>query len=185
MRFPTLILALGASVLIATGCARDKEPAQNAVTTAETALAQIRPQAQQFAPEHLQTVEAELATMKENLAREKYRAVLDDAKTFNADVNALNDAVVSKQTQIAAATHEWEQLSEEVPQSLQAIEAQIGNMKGKKAESAKTELESMKAMWQEAAAAFTAGDAASATDKGRAVQAKAKEVREQLGMTPA
>ena len=45
MRFPTVILALGASVLIATGCARDREPAQNAVTAAETALNQVRPQA--------------------------------------------------------------------------------------------------------------------------------------------
>lgn len=185
MRIPALILALGASALIAAGCARDKEPAQNAVASAETALNQVRPQAQQFAPEHLKDVEGELATMKENLAREKYRAVLDGAKAFNADVTALNDAVVAKQTQVAAANREWEELAASVPKDLQAIELQIGNMKGKKAESAKTELEGMKATWQEATAAFTAGDPATATDKARAVQAKAKEVREQLGMTPA
>ena len=88
-------------------------------------------------------------------------------------------------TQVAAANREWEELVASVPKNLQAIELQIGNMKGKKAESAKTELDSMKAMWQEAAAAFTAGDAAAATDKGRAVQEKAKAAREQLGMTPA
>src|SRR5262245_40132882 len=111
MKIPVLILALGTSTLIAAGCARDKEPAQHAVAAAEIALTQVRPQAQQFAPEHLQTVEGELDTMKKNLAAEEYRAVLEQSKTFNADVIALNDAVVSKQTQIAAATHEWEQLS--------------------------------------------------------------------------
>ena len=185
MRISALMLGLGAGVLIATGCARDKEPAEKAVAAAETALTQVRPQAQQYAPEHLQTVEGELDAMKKNLANEEYRAVLDGSKNFNADVVALNDAVVAKQTQVAAANREWEELAASVPKNLQAIELQIGNMKGKKAESAKTELEGMKATWQEATAAFTAGDPATATDKARAVQAKAKEVREQLGMTPA
>lgn len=184
MRF-AFLLAVCASALIATGCSRDKEPAQQAVASAETALNQVRPQAQQYAPEQLQTLETELDTMKKNLENQEYKAVLRDSKTFNADVVALNDAVVAKQTQLAAATHEWEQLSQDVPKNLQAIEAQVGNMKGKKAQDAKAQLESLKTMWQEATAAFSAGDPAAAADKARNVQARAREVREQLGMTPA
>ena len=138
MRF-AFPLAVCASALIATGCSRDKEPAQQAVASAETALNQVRPQAQQYAPEHLQTVETELDTMKKNLENQEYKAVLRDSKTFNADVVALNDAVVAKQTQLAAATHEWEQLSQDVPKNLQAIEAHVGNMKGKKAQDARAQ----------------------------------------------
>jgi hypothetical protein len=42
----------------------------------------------------------------------------------------------------------------------------------------------MKATWQEAAAAFGAGKPMEAADKGRVVQVKAREVSEQLGISP-
>ena len=96
---------------------------------------------------------------------------------------ALNDVIIAKQTQLAAATHEWEELSLEVPKIVQAIENQVGNLKGSKREAAKAELETMKSLWAEASAAFDAGDPTVAADKGRMVQAKAKQVSEQLGMT--
>ena len=96
----------------------------------------------------------------------------------------LNDAIVAKQTQLAAATHEWEDLSEEVPKMVQAIEDQVGNLSGSKRDAAKIELDSMKSLWAEASAAFDAGGSHRAADKGRLVQAKAKEVSAQLGMSP-
>ena len=49
-------------------------------------------------------------------------------------------------------------------------------------EAAKTDLETMKTTWAEATAAASAGHTAEATDKGRIVQAKAEELKNQLGM---
>jgi len=184
MRIPALILALCASALLATGCARNEEPAKQAVVSAETALNQVRPKAAQYLPDELHAIDAKLAELKAKLAKEEYKAVLAESKDFNAEVVALNDAVVAKQTQLAAATHEWEQLSEDVPKIVQAIESQVDNLKGSKRETAKADLESMKTMWAEASAAFDAGNPTMAADKGRLVQAKAKEVSEQLGVSP-
>jgi len=184
MRIQALILALGAIALLATGCARNEEPAKQAVISSETALNQVRPKAAQYLPEELQTVDAKLAELKAKLAKEEYKAVISESKDFNAEVIALNDAVVAKQTQLAAATHEWEQLSEEVPKIVQAIEGQVNNLQGTRRETAKAELASMKSLWDEASAAFDAGNPTMAADKGRLVQAKAKEVSVQLGMSP-
>lgn len=183
MRISALLLALCASVLVAAGCARDEEPARQAVASAETALNEVRAEAAQFAPEQLQSAEGKLAELKADFAKEEYKEVLAESKTFNAEVIALNDVIIAKQTQLAAATHEWEELSLEVPKIVQAIENQVGNLKGTKREAAKAELETMKSLWAEASAAFDAGDPTVAADKGRMVQAKAKEVSEQLGMT--
>ena len=184
MRIPALILALGASALLAVGCARNEEPAKQAVDSAETALNQVRPEAAKVVPEQLQAADDKLAALKIGLAKEHYKEVLAEAKKFNAEVVTLHDTVVAKQTQLAAATHEWEDLNEEVPKMVQAIESQVGNLKGSKRDAAKAELDSMKSLWAEANAAFDAGDPTVAADKGRLVQAKAKQVTQQLGMSP-
>jgi len=184
MRIHALILALGASALLTAGCASNEEPAKQAVASAETALNQVRPQAAKLVPEQLQAADDKLAALKIGLAKEHYKEVLAEAKQLNGEVVTLNDAVVAKQTQLAAATHEWEDLNEEVPKMVQAIESQVGNLSGSKRDAAKLELDSMKSQWAEASAAFDAGDPTVAADKGRLVQAKAKEVSAQLGMSP-
>jgi hypothetical protein len=48
-------------------------------------------------------------------------------------------------------------------------------------ETAKTELEGMKTTWAAATAAFGAGQANDAADKGRTVKAKGEELLKQLG----
>jgi hypothetical protein len=68
---------------------------------------------------------------------------------------------------------------------VKAIEVRVGSLSGPKQQAAKVELETMKATWQEAAAAFSAGKPLEAADKARVVQVKAKEVSEQLGISPA
>ena len=184
MRNLKILAAITASTLVFVGCANKEEPAKQIVAGAEANLAQVREDASIYAPEQLADAEGKLAAAKDNITWEKYQNVLDHAPELNASVVAVKEAVVSKQTQVAAATHEWEQLNAEVPKMVQAIEAQIANLpKAKRAEPA-AELEAMKAMWAEATAAFTQGDPTQAADKGRTVQAKAKEVSEKLGMSP-
>ena len=110
--------------------------------------------------------------------------MLDQAPALNASVVAVKEAVVSKQTQLAAATHEWEELNAEVPKMVEALEAQVSNLPKAKREATKVELEAMKAAWAEATAAFSAGDPTQAADKGRQVQAKGKELFAAVGDEP-
>jgi len=193
MRNSAFILALGVSTLLGVGCASKEQPATQAVASAEAALNDVRPDAARYVPDQLQAEDAKLAALKQDLAKKDYDAVLTKAPKFREEVAALEDSAVSRQTQLAAATREWQELNEEVPKLVEAIQSRVDNLKGvrlpkdvKKAafEAAKADLETMKTQWAEATAAANAGNTTEATDKGRLVQAKGKEVREKLAMNP-
>jgi hypothetical protein len=188
-----MFMALGATALLAAGCASKEEPAQTAVEAAEAALNEVRPDAAKYVPDQLHATEAHLTAIKNDFAQKKYREVILAVPRFKEEAHALEDAAVAKQTQVAAATREWTELSAEVPKNLEAIEQRVANLKGAKLpkemskesfETAKSTLEEIKSTWAEANAAATAGNPTEAADKGRVVQQKAKEVSEQLGMSP-
>ncbi len=192
MRLSHVLMTVVATALVSAGCAGKKEPATNAVQSAETALAEIRMDAVKYAPTELQTAEASLAAQKQRLANEKYQDVIEAQPKFAAEVSSLREIVISKQTQLAAATLEWQRLSKEVPSMIMSIENQVAALTGKRLpqdvtkdefESAKQSLATMKSTWAEATAAFDAGNAAEAADKGRVVEAKGDEIGAQLGMS--
>ena len=194
MRTSNALMGLAASALLITGCANNEEPARQALAAAEASLSEVRVDAAKYAPEELQSADSRLARVKEDLAKEEYKDVLGGATQLSKETAALKEVVVSKQTQAVAATHEWEALSEEVPKMVKAIEFRVGSLSGTKLpqevnkesfEAAKAALQSMKALWAEASAAFDAGNTILAADKARQVQAKGEQVFDQLAMSPA
>ena len=193
MRIPALVI-LSSAALLAFGCASKEEPAKQAVASVDTALNDVRPNAQKYAPDQLKAAEASFANLKRDLSNEKYKTVLLHAQDVNKEVGALKEIVVGKQTQDAAATREWEELRGEVPQLVQAIQTRVNNLSGTRLpqdvkkesfEAARNELAQLKSQWTAAAAAYDAGNATQAADMGRAVQARAKEISVQLGISPA
>ena len=56
--------------------------------------------------------------------------MLGGATQLTKEAATLKEVVVSKQTQAAAATHEWEALSEEVPKMVKAIESRVDTLSG-------------------------------------------------------
>jgi hypothetical protein len=191
MRISQFFLPLAAALLI-TACG-NKEPATNAVTQAEAALSGIRDDAAKHAPVELKAAETTLAKMKADLADEDYRAVVAGVPPFNAQIKTLQETLVTNQTLAAAAQNEWDTLNAEVPKTVEAIQVRVDALTGSRLpkeitketfETAKTELETMKATWAEATAAATAGDTQVAADKGRTVQAKGEELKNQLGLNP-
>jgi predicted nucleic acid-binding Zn-ribbon protein len=193
MRIPQMFLALAATSMLMAGCTSQKDPAEQAVAQGEAALNDIRADAQKFAPEQLKAPEATLARFKEAIAEEKYGTVLEGIPQFNAEMKALRETVTVEQTAIAAATTEWESLNAEVPKTVEEIENRMKNLtasrlpkevKKEDYEAAKANLEPLKAQWAEATAAFQAGDALAAADKGRQVKQLADEMKTQLAMNP-
>jgi len=193
MRHSGIWLPLAAALLI-TACANKEEPAKQVVAGAETSIAEVREDATIYAPAELKAAEDKLAAAKENITWEKYQDVLDQGPELKASVTTLKDTVISKKTQVAAATHEWTTLTEEVPKVVQALESRVDalskvrklppEVKKETFEAAKTELETLKTTWAQAGAAFNAGQATEAADKGRAVKARAEELLQQLGLSP-
>jgi hypothetical protein len=193
MRISQAFFPLIAATLLVTGCG-DKDPANSAVTQAEASLETVRPDAGKFAAAELQAADATLASMKANLAKGDYGAVVADVPKFNTEMRSLKEAVISKQTLAVADQREWEMLSKEVPPTVEAIQAQVEKLsQGKLPKeisketfaSAKTDLESVKTTWTEATAAASSGNTTEAASKGRTALAKAEELKTQLGMKAA
>lgn len=190
MRFAVVMLAIGA---LLAGCASKEEPARRVVAAAEATLNQVRPQAEKLVPDELQAADSSVAAARDDLANRKYQDVLSAAPKLDEQLQMLKDAVVARQTQNAAATHEWEDLKQEVPKLVDAIQSRVNSLAGSRLpkdvskesfESAKSTLGEMKTQWAEANAAFDAGNATEAADKGRNVQAQGKEISQRLGISP-
>ena len=194
MKFTNLLMALTASAMLMTGCMSQKDPAANAVTQAEAAVAELRVDGAKFAPDELKTTEATLAKMKANLAKQDYKDVVADVPQFNKEVATLKETLVGRQTQVIAATREWESLNAEVPKAVEEIQVRVDSLASSpklpkevdkhEFEAAKASLETMKTDWAAATAAFSEGNATEAADKARSVQGKVDEVKDQLAMNP-
>ena len=189
MKVYKALLPLAAAMTIV-GCG-NRGTAQNVIGQAEGALNQAKEEAVIKAPEELKAAETTLAHMKQNFDSRDYKVVVADVPQFNAQMKTLKEAVTSKQTVEAAAAVEWSSLNEEVPKAVEAIQARVDSLKPaalpkditkEELDVAKTDLETMKTTWAEAAAAASAGHTTEAADKGRTVLAKAEELKNSLGM---
>ena len=189
-------LAVVASGLVLAACAGQKEPATRAVADIETAVASMRDDASKYAPTELQQVEAGLASLKDSLAKEDYKAVVDGAPAVSSQVASLQQVVSAKrdeaQAAMAAASDEWRALSAEVPSMVAAIESRVDvlgqskrlpkNVTKEAFESAKTGLESMKTAWTDATAAFGSGDPVRAVELGKSAKETGAATLTALGM---
>ena len=194
MKLTNVLMTLTASALLMTGCTSQKDPAENAVTQAEAAMTDLRVDAAKFAPEELKTTETTLAKMKDDLAKQDYKHVVAGVPQFNKEISTLKEVLVGRQTQIIAATREWETLNAEVPKAVEEIQVRVDSLASSpklpkevdkhEFETAKASLETMKNDWAAATAAFSEGNATEAADKARSVQGKVEETKEQLAMNP-
>lgn len=187
-----------ATALLVVGCASQKEPAMKLVADAQSALDAIRDDAARYVPADLQSVEASVASLKDNVAKGDYKAVLAGAPAVMSAIDSLKAAVAARKSEAEAAAAEaateWRSLSVDVPKMVEAIQSRVDilgksrklpkNLSQEAFDSAKSGLESMKSLWAEASGAFTSGDAVNAVDKARAVKAKGEEVLKLLGMSP-
>ena len=185
-----------AVALLAVGCANQKEPAEKALAQIDSSIAAVRDDAARYAADELQSVEASLSSLKEKLGKGEYKAVLAEAPNVDAAVNSLKETVATRKAEaeaaLAAATTEWNALSADVPKMVDAIQSRVDilskssklpkNVSQDAFNAAKSGLESMKATWGEASAAFAAGDATTAVAKANSVKQQGNEVLQQLGM---
>jgi hypothetical protein len=192
MKFQKALLPLAVAMAIA-GCG-SRGTAQNVIAQSEAAVDGVRDTASTHAPEQLKAAEATVAEMNANFKEHEYKEVIADVPKINEQIVAINNAVAQGQTAATAATSEWTTLNTEVPKSVELIQARVDSLKPGKLpkdvtkqelETAKADLVTLKASWAEATTVAQTGDAVAATEKGRAVQAKAEELKSSLGITEA
>jgi hypothetical protein len=193
MHFAKVLLAVAATALLVTGCARQKDEATKALTAIETSVSSLEAEGAKYAPVAYDGVKSTLATLKDSLAKEDYKTVLAGTPELTKAVDSLKTAIASGKEQFDAATTEWTALSNDVPQMVAAIQSRVDilssakklpkNVSQEAFDTAKSGLDWMKTTWTEASAAATDGKPGEAAEKARAVKAKGAEVLAALGMS--
>jgi len=185
-----LVPLLAATAMFA--CCESRSSAQVIIAQADASMEKVRPDAQVSTPEQLKPVEATLAHMKQNFDQHEYKAVKQELPQLNSQYAALVQAVQAKQAENAAIIQEWSTLNNEVPETMAAVQERVDSLKPEKLpkgvtpeelETAKKELVTAKATWDEATHAANQGKPAEARDKARVVQAKMEELKNSLEMT--
>jgi chromosome segregation ATPase len=190
MKLYKVLLPLAAATIMA-ACGRS--PAQSVLTQADGAIAKVKDEAATSAPHELKAAQETYAHMKQNFDDKEYKAVTAEVPKFNEQMKALDAAIQANQDKVQLAVQEWQKLNVQVPKAVEEIEARVASLKPGKLpkdvtkeelETAKTDLQTMKSTWAEAAALAQNANPIEATEKGRTVQAKAEELKSSLGMNP-
>ncbi len=184
--------ALAALVAVAAGCSQ-KDPAAEAIDAAEGALQAVYEDAQKYVPERYAEVKAELATARKAFDEERYADAIAAVKDVPAHAEELAKlSVEAKQKSLAEMNAEWTRLSGSLPGLVSSVEtrlAELGKMrklpKGMDKpllEEANAAFGSAKGAWDEAGAAFGAGDLEAAVQKARDVETMTQDLMARLGM---
>jgi hypothetical protein len=189
------LLAATMAVLLV-GCANNKGPAQQAIAGAEAALAAVRDAAQKYAPDQLQSVDAQLAQLKDQFNRGDYKSVMANIPALNSAISTLKDSASAKQAEaeqaMAKAKDAWGGVSSDLPKMVSAIQSRVDILskshhlpKGVTKESldqAKSGLDSMKSAWSDAQSAASGGDYTTAMSKAQAAKDQGEQIMHSLGM---
>jgi hypothetical protein len=190
------LVASVATVLVF-GCASQKQPAEQAVANIDATLGAVHDAAAKYAPDGLQSIEAQIATLKGDLSRGEYKAVLAAAPAVSTALAHLQQTAIAKQeeadTKLAKTKQQWRTMSADVPKMVTAIQSRVDELSKSRRlpkgvskasfESAKAGLASLNSTWTEATSAEANEDYAGAVAKGQATKDKATEIMHELGMT--
>lgn len=188
----TRIAALAALLAVAAGCSQ-KDPAQEAITAAENALAAVYEDAQKYLPERYAEVKADLEKARAAFDEERYADAIAAVKDVPARAETLaNDVVEARQKKLAELNADWVRLSGSLPGLMSGIGsklAELGKMRRlpqgmdrQLLDEANAAYGSAQSAWDEAGLAFNAGDLEGAVGKARDVEAMAQDLMTRLGM---
>ena len=186
--------AIVACVLLVAGlgaCATDKAPADAAIKAAEQAIQAVADDAGKYVPAQLKESQDALAAAKDKFTKGEYKEALAAATELGNKVKNLATAAAAKKEELTKA---WNDLAASLPQTVASIQAKIeelgkakklpkGMDKAKLAQ-AQEGLAGITKAWDEASAAFTAGNLGEALGRASNLKEKGAEVMALLGMSP-
>jgi hypothetical protein len=188
----TRMAAVAALFAAMAGCSQ-KDPAQEAITAAENALAAVYEDAQKYLPDRYAEVKAELEKARAAFNEERYTDAIAAVKDVPARAEALaRDVVEAKQKALSELNADWVRLSGSMPGLIAGIGTrleELGKMRRlpqgmdkQLLEEAKAAYGSAQSAWDEAGQAFNSGEFEAAVGKARDVEAIAQDLVTRLGM---
>jgi hypothetical protein len=186
-----LAAVLAGFVILA--CSPMKEPAEAALADANAALQKVAPDGVKYAPAEYATVSEQVATMKAAFDRQDYQTVLNMVSRVAPNLKLLAGTINNKKSEaVIALKEQWATMSRDVPKSIAAVEARIGELgkarklpKGVSKDAlagAGAAVDAAKQAWSESQKARTSGHVEDAVAKGKAAAATLSELTTSLGM---
>lgn len=189
------LAGLALAVALTGGCSQ-KGSAQTAVEAAEDALMAVHEEAQKYIPGQYAELKAELDAARAYVNEEQYLRAIDEVKDIPAKARALAAAATAAREALAAEIAvEWTRLRDELPGRLAGLEGRLEELgKARRLPDGLTR-EALpritagagiaRAAWDEAAAAYEAGNLEGAVARAMESDNLAAELMAELGMTPA
>lgn len=187
--FVSIVAMLFISVLFM-ACADEKGPAELAMKAAEQAVAATKAEAEKLVPDQVAALESALASAKDKLAKGEFKEALSEAQGL---VGKAKDVLAAAQAKKDELTQKWTELSQGLPQMLEAIQGKVDDLSklkklpkaitAEKLAEAKSGLEAVKADLAKAQESFTSGNIEEAIAVATAVKEKAAKAMESLGIT--
>jgi len=187
--FVSIVAMLFISVLFM-ACADEKGPAELAMKAAEQAVAATKAEAEKLVPDQVAALESALASAKDKLAKGEFKEALSEAQGL---VGKAKDVLAAAQAKKDELTQKWTELSQGLPQMLEAIQGKVDDLSklkklpkaitAEKLAEAKSGLEAVKADLAKAQESFTSGNIEEAIAVATAVKEKAVKAMESLGIT--
>jgi hypothetical protein len=177
--FSLLVIAL-----VLSGCGGAKRAAEQAVASADSAVAAVSGEAQRVAPELLQPLVAAVTDAKASIGAGEYEAATAAVSDIPTRVAEVSKTVEQLKTDFAA---DFATLSEAMPRNLEAIKQKLARpprslSRDRLADLQKTYDEGM-AEWPVIAQEFQGGEMASAMGKAFGLKAKVSEAMVALGLS--
>lgn len=188
MRLTRGLLVL--ATLILSACSGDMEPAQEALKAGQAAIESGREEAARYVPEELQKMDAALKAAQEHFDNKRYAEALAGAKDLALHGQEMAKAAAGRKDELTRA---FEDINMAMPGLLERITSRfdaLGNQVPEGVDPAKFNeyknmLPNLGKQMQDAAQAAQAGDIPRAVDLGGEAQAKATEISQVIGASPA
>jgi len=187
-----MLRSLGAVIVVlalAGACSSQKDPADAAIKSAQSAFDAVSAEAQKYVPDQARAVQSSLTAAQDAFAKGDYQAALTQAQALPAQITALGSAISAKKAELTTA---WNSMSAGLPKMVDALKSRVDILSKSKGlpkgvtkdavEGAKTGVAAATQEWSEASAAATGGDLATAVSKANDVKTKVVAMMKSLNM---
>lgn len=177
------LLALGA-------CSGDMEPAQEALKAGQAAIESAREEASRYVPDEMKKLDAELKAAQAHYDNKRYAEALAGAKDLATRGQEMAKMAAGRKEEL---TRSFEDINMALPGQLERIRSRLESLGDRVPEGVeparfaeyKALLPNLGKKLQDAVQAAQSGDIPRAVDLGSEAQAKATEIAQVIGASPA
>ena len=180
-RHVSLYATCAAVVLLVCACATQKDPAQDALDAATSAVnSALTPDADKYAPKEVTALQAKLADLKAKFDTKNYAGVILGRPDVVAAAAELTQTVAtSRDAESKRLTAQWSDISTSLPKSFDSVRSRIDELgkskrqpKNLDVQTARSDLADAESKWNEAKVDYQNGKVTDALAASQAVKSQ-------------